>query len=99
MHRLTRCRAHAHPVSMAITHRRTIIDRFIIIFIIIIIINNNNNNVSPYERIYRRAAQDGSDYLVIVTVVCGRRRLDSRDRTTAAALPWRRDHVGATVVL
>lgn len=53
----------------------------------------------PYERIYRRAAQDGSDCLVIVTVVCGRRRLDFRDRTTAAALPWRRDHVGATVVL
>jgi len=78
MHRLTRCRAHAHPVSMAITHRRTIDDRFIII---------NNNNVSPYERIYRRAAQDGSDCPVIVTVVCGRRRLDFRDRTTAAALP------------
>lgn len=53
----------------------------------------------PYERIYRRAAQDGSDCLVIVTVVCDRRRLGFRDRTTAAALPWRRDHVGATVVL
>jgi len=35
-----------------------------------------------------RAAQDGSDCLVIVTVVCGRRRrLNFRDRTTAAALP------------
>lgn len=33
MHRLTRCRAHAHPVSMAITRRRTITDRFIIIII------------------------------------------------------------------
>lgn len=67
MHRLTRCRAHAHPVSMAITRRRTITDRFIIII----------NVHSPYEWTCRRAERDGSDYIVpgnsVVTVVCGRR--------------------------